>query len=275
VLSTIPSVAEAPSTLRNVDIEKVGADQFRVAIVRPRRFDPRRKYAVIDAAYGGPHVAVVHADGFQYARSAWIADATDAIVVHIDARGTPNRGRAWERAIKNSFARTPLEGHVAALRGLAALHPEIDPARFGAYGWSFGGYFSALAVLARPDFYRVAVAGAPVVDWRDYDTAYSERYLGLPQDADGRVYEQNAVGTFAKKAAAGEPLRPLFIAHGTADDNVYFMHSLKLVDALTRAERPFEFVPLAGVTHQLADPALAEAFWSRATDFLRDHLTAE
>ncbi len=270
LVATIPSAAERPATLREVSIEKVTADDLRVAIVRPRTFDRARKYPVIDAAYGGPHHNTVTADAFNYARAAWVADATDSIVVSIDAKGTPWRGRDFERAVRNSFASVPLDGHVAALQALAAKHPEMDLARVGVFGWSFGGYFAALAVLKRPDIYRVAVAGAPVCDWLDYDTAYTERYLGLP-DARG-VYEANAVQTFATPVQPADALRPLLIAHGTADDNVFFNNSIKLTDALTKAKRPFEFMPLAGVTHQLADPAIAEAFWTRAVTFLRDNL---
>jgi dipeptidyl-peptidase-4 len=270
LIAAIPSMAERPTTLREVPIEKVTADNLRVAIVRPRHFDPARKYPVVDVAYGGPHHNTVTAEAFNYARSGWIADATDAIVVSIDAKGTPWRGRDFERALKNAFASVPLDGHVAALRALGARHPEMDLSRVGVLGWSFGGYFSALAILKRPDVYRVGVAGAPVCDWLDYDTAYTERYLGLP-DAHG-VYQDNAVQTFATPLQPTSLVRPLLIAHGTADDNVFFNNSIKLTDALTRTKRPFEFIPLAGVTHQLAEPAIAEVFWTRAVTFLRDNL---
>jgi len=272
VLAEIPSVAEVPSSLRPIEIVRLTTDDLRVAIVRPKSFDKTRKYPVIDAAYAGPHVSVVTADAFQYARSAWIADATGSIVVSIDAKGTPHRGRDFERVLKNAFASVPLDGHVSALRALGERFPEMDLAHVGVFGWSFGGYYSALAVLKKPDVYRVAVSGAPVNDWRDYDTAYTERYLGLPEEAPGGVYDQNAVQSYAKKPAPGDPIRALLIAHGTADDNVFFLHSLKLVDALTRAGRPFEFMPIAGSTHLLAEPAMAEAFWARAAAFLRDRL---
>ena len=120
---------------------------------------------------------------------------------------------------------------------------------------------AALAVMRRPDVFKVAVAGAPVVDWRDYDTHYTERYLDLPQ-ANPKGYEASNLLTYASKLN-----RPLLLIHGTTDDNVYFFHSLKLAAALFRAGRPFEFLPLT-VTHQVPDPVVREQLWSRIAEFL-------
>ncbi|MGH7298693.1 MAG: DPP IV N-terminal domain-containing protein, partial [Polyangiaceae bacterium] len=174
-LREIPSVAAVPA-LPRVELTTARPDAVRVAIVRPRSSVPGARYPIVDAAYGGPGVQVVSADGAAYLLAQWMADATGAVVVSIDARGTPGRGRAWERAILGHLGDVPLDGHVAAIQALAASHPELDAARVGVYGWSFGGYFSALAVLRRPDFFKAGVAVAPVTDWRNYDTAYTERY---------------------------------------------------------------------------------------------------
>jgi dipeptidyl-peptidase-4 len=180
------------------------------------------------------------------------------------------RGRAWSRALDGKLGEVPLEGHVSTLAALTRAYPEMDAARVGIYGWSFGGYLSALAALARPDVYKVAVAGAPVVDWRDYDTAYTERFLGLPE-ANKAAYDAASVLSYVAPKP-GQPSRPLLVIHGTADDNVYFTNTLKLVDALERAQRPFELVPLVGITHLPYDPDMAEALWTRTAAFLRDHL---
>src|SRR5690606_33077628 len=110
----------------------------------------------------------------------WYADH-GYLVVKFDGRGTPRRGRAWERAVRGDFATLTVDDQVAALKALAARVPEMDLTRVGIQGWSFGGYMAALAVLRRPDVFHVGVAGAPVVDWLDYDTHYTERYLGVPE----------------------------------------------------------------------------------------------
>src|SRR5262249_27652902 len=99
------------------------------------------------------------------------------------------RGPAWEKPIYQKFGSIPLEDQVAGLKALGQKFPEMDLDRVGIYGWSFGGYMAALAVLKRPDVYKAGIAGAPVTDWLDYDTHYTERYLGLP-GKDNPAYDQ-------------------------------------------------------------------------------------
>jgi len=270
VVATLPSVGELPSWKPELELRHVGVDNYRVAIVRPHGFQPKHKYPVIDAAYGGPGVNVVVADAFKFIRPQIVADATSSIVVLVDARGTPFRDRAWERAIAGRFGTVPIEGHIEALRTLGAEIPEMDLTHVGVYGWSFGGYFSAAAILTQPEFYKVGVAGAPPADWRDYDTAYTERYLGVPLDSKTEgVYAQASLLEMAKKQSTP---RPLLLLHGTADDNVYFTHSLQLAEALARAGRPFNFIPLLGQTHLVADPTRSLLEWNRTVEFLRDKL---
>jgi dipeptidyl-peptidase-4 len=203
---------------------------------------------------------MVRSDESRFLLPQWIADH-GVVVVAIDNRGTPRRGRAWSRVIKGNFGRIPLDDQVDALRALAARHPELDLSRVGIYGWSFGGYMAALAALKRPDVFKVAVAGAPVVDWRDYDTHYTERYLGMP-DQNQAGYDESSLLTYAAKLE-----RPLLLIHGTTDDNVYFLHSLKLADALFRAGKSFDFLPLTG-THQVPDAVVRERLWGRLVGFL-------
>jgi dipeptidyl-peptidase-4 len=264
----IPQVVEDPGFVPEPEIVAVGPDHVNVAILRPKGFDPKARYPVIDAAYGGPTHLTVAAVSNLYLRDQWIADATGAIVVSLDARGTPERGRDWERALDGKIGAVPLDGHVATLDALAKRFPEMDTTRVGIYGWSFGGYLAALALLARPDVFKVAVAGAPVADWRDYDSAYTERYMGLPE-SNKAAYDEASLLTLAARPSTS---RPFLLIHGTADDNVYFAHSLKLANAMERAGRPFELLPLVGITHLPYEPDMAERLWTRVAEFLRDHL---
>ena len=148
----------------------------------------------------------------------------------------------------------------------------MDGSRVGVYGWSFGGYFSSLAVLERPDVYRAGVAIAPVVDWRDSDTAYTERYLGMPE-TNAAAYDEASLLTYAGKAPPGREPSFLLI-HGTADDNVYFLNSLLLADALGKSGRAFRFIPFLGQTHQFASADAMEAVWRTAAGSLREGLAA-
>ena len=262
--AVLPSVAEAPPFRAKLELTTAGEAQFQTAIIRPRGFQPGRKYPVVVNVYGGPTSLMVRSDERGYLLAQWIADH-GVIVVAIDNRGTDRRGRTWSRAIKGSFGKIPLDDQVAGLQALGKKYPELDLTRVGIYGWSFGGYMSALAVMRRPDIFRAGVAGAPVVDWRDYDTHYTERYLDLPQ-ANAAGYDESSLLTYAPKLE-----RPLLLIHGSGDDNVYFFHSLKLANTLFRAGRPFEFLPLSG-THQVADAVVREQLWQRTVDFLLRNL---
>ncbi len=267
VVGPLHSVAETPPFVPHLTFETVGARHFHALVIRPRNFDPHLRYPVVVSVYGGPGVRTVRAVRGYYLREQWIADH-GFIVVSADGRGTPGRGRAWERATKGDLIDIPLADQIAALRALGAEHPEMDLSRVGIYGWSFGGYFSAMAVLRRPDVFAVAVAGAPVTDWRDYDTHYTERYMGLPDD-NRAGYGRTSLLTYAAHLA-----RPLLLIHGTTDDNVYLVNSMALADALLRAGRPFDFLPLNGFTHMVHDAAVALALDERIAGFLTDHLKA-
>jgi dipeptidyl-peptidase 4 len=133
-------------------------------------------------------------------------------------------------------------------------------------GWSFGGYLAALAVLRRPDVFQAGIAGAPVTDWRLYDTAYTERYLGHP-DFSPDAYDRSSL-----LADAPNLSRPLMIIHGLADDNVVVAHSLRLSSALLAAARPHTVLPLTGVTHMAAQEEVAENLLLLQVDFLRSAL---
>jgi dipeptidyl-peptidase-4 len=269
-VAAIRSVAEVPPFSPNVTIEEVGDRAFRAAIVRPRNFDASRLYPVLVHVYAGPGVRYVTAERDRWLLNQYFADH-GFVVVTFDGRGTPGRGRAWERAIRGDLITVPLEDQVAALRACAAMHPEMDLERVGIYGWSFGGYFAAMAVLRRPDVYRAAVAGAPVSEWRDYDTHYTERYLGLPEpEGEDGPYRRSSLLTAAAQAEGEQ--RPLLVVHGTADDNVYFSHAIKLSDALFRAGRAHEFLPLAGLTHMVPDPQVTTRLQNRILAHFRTHL---
>ena len=266
VAGALTSAAEEPPLAARVERVTLPAPQaFRAVVIRPREFDEARRYPVLVHVYGGPGSQMVKANRRAYLLQQWYADH-GFIVVSIDGRGTPARGRAWERATRGNLIDIPLEDQVTALRQLGARYPELDLSRVGIWGWSFGGYFAAMAVMRRPDVFHAGVAGAPVADFADYDTHYTERYLGLPQK-NPEGYAASSVLTYCKELE-----RPLLIIHGTADDNVYFMHSLKLSDALFRAGKPFELVPLGGFTHMVPDPLVTDRLQSRIADFFVEHL---
>lgn len=266
-IGELKSVAEEPPFLPQPEFLTVGPQSFQAVILRPRSFDKSKKYPVIVHVYGGPKAVVVNSAVLAYLFEQWLADQ-GFIVVSVDGRGTPGRGRGWERAIKNNLIDVALQDQVEGVQALGAKFPEMDMSRVGIEGWSFGGYFSAMAAMKRPDIYKASVAGAPVCDFRDYDTHYTERYLGLPED-NPAGYKASSVLTYCQDLTV-----PLLIIHGTADDNVYFFHSLKMAEALFRAGKKFEFLPLAGFTHMVPDPEVNVRRHSRVAAFFKEHLGA-
>ncbi len=265
-LATLRSVAEQPPFSPKIEVTTVGRNpSFHAVLIRPRNFEPRKRYPVIVSVYGGPHAQTATSSAWGYLLAQWMADH-GFIVVSLDGRGTPSRGREWERAIKGNLIDLPLKDQADGLRALGRKYPELDLDRVGIYGWSFGGYFSAMAVMQRPDVYHAGVAGAPVADWLDYDTHYTERYMGLP-DENPSGYEASSVLTHAPELE-----RPLLIIHGTADDNVYFAHSLKMSNALFRAGKPHEFMALSDFTHMVADPKVTRRLYERIMAFMQEHL---
>jgi dipeptidyl-peptidase-4 len=258
---------------------RAGPRQLRCALLLPDRPgatdrpgdhpggppDPPRPLPVLLDPYGGPHHRQVLAARDRFLVSQWFADQGFAVLV-TDGRGTPGRGPAWERAVWRDLAGPVLDDQVEALAAVAADHPELDLGRVAIRGWSFGGYLAALAVLRRPDVFHAAVAGAPVTDWRLYDTHYTERYLGDPA-ADPDAYRRSSLLADAAKLE-----RPLLLVHGLADDNVVAAHTLRLSGLLLAAGRPHNVLPLSGVTHLAGQEAVAESLLHLQLGFLRDAL---
>ena len=267
-LGELASVAETPLITPRPEFTTVGDSlRFHAMLIRPRDFQPEKRYPVIVSVYGGPRSQTVNASGENYLVQQWLADH-GFVVVSIDGRGTPARGRAWERAVKGDLIDLPLRDQAAALRALGRRYAELDLTRVGITGGSFGAYFAALALERMPDVFHAGVALAPVADWLDYDTHYTERYMGLPEE-NPSGYRASSALTWAKDLK-----RPLLILHGTADDNVYFLHSLKLCDALFQSGRSFEFVPLRGYTHMVADSIGVTQVNQRVVRHFQRHLGA-
>jgi dipeptidyl-peptidase-4 len=235
------------------------------AVLYPSGHTPGTRLPVLMDPYGGPHHQEVLAARNAWYPGQWWADQGFAVVV-VDGRGTPGISPGFERAIRGDLATPVLEDQVDALHTLSYDHPDLDLSRVGIRGWSFGGYLAALAVLRRPDVFHAAVAGAPVTDWKLYDTFYTERYLGLP-DEQPAAYEASSLIADAPKLT-----RPLMLIHGLADDNVVSAHTLRLSSALLAAGRPHEVLPLTGVTHMASGETVAENLLHLQLAFLRQHL---
>ncbi|MEV6574715.1 prolyl oligopeptidase family serine peptidase [Streptomyces sp. NPDC051577] len=223
-------------------LERVTEHGLPTALVLPRGHVPGTRLPVLVDGYGGPCAQDVSAEPRRWQHRQWWADQGFAVVT-VDNRGTAHVSPAHTHAVHGGFSRVVLDDQVAALRALGARHRDLDLTRVGIRGWSFGGYLSALAVLRRPDVFHAAAAGAAPTDFRHYDTAYTERYLGLPRERPEAYARDSLI------ADAPGLRRPLLLITGLADDNVHPSHTLRLSRALTDAGRPHRLLALPGVTH--------------------------
>jgi len=267
----ITSNAQTPLVTPNVTIHRVGDDDLSVAVVLPHGETSGPLPVLLDP-YGGPHAQRVVSAQNAYLSSQWFADQGFAVII-IDGRGTPGRGTEWERAVLHDLAGPVIDDQVRGLEAitteLAGKGIELDRTRVGIRGWSFGGYLAALAVLTRPDVFHAAVAGAPVTEWRLYDTHYTERYLGDPL-TDPAPYDRSSLLPLADQLT-----RPLLLIHGLADDNVVAAHTLQLSSALLAAGKAHEVLPLSGVTHMTPQEVVAENLLLHQLGFLRRALRIE
>jgi dipeptidyl-peptidase-4 len=268
-VARLRSAAIDPGFVPRVTLLTVGDRELRAAVLFPRDHAPgSERLPVLMAPYGGPHGQQVRRSLRLFLSAQWLADQGFAVVV-ADGRGTPRRGPAWDRAVRDDLAAVTLADQVEALAGVAARYPDdLDTSRVGILGWSYGGYLSALAVLDRPDVFHAAVAGAPVTDWRLYDTFYTERYLGDPRVAP-EVYDRNSLIGRAPRLT-----RPLLLIHGLVDDNVVVAHTLRLSAALLAAGREHRVLPLSGVTHMAQQEDVAENLLLAQVAFFREALPA-
>jgi dipeptidyl-peptidase-4 len=214
---------------------------FYARLIKPARFDAARKYPAVVLVYGGP--------GAQGVRNTWSGADLDQVLAHegfvvwqMDNRGSTGRGHAFETPIFRKLGAPELADQVAGVDHLASLG-FVDRARIGIRGWSYGGFMTLNAMLNAPDVFRAGIAGAPVTDWHNYDTIYTERYMGLPKDnAEG--YESTALPPKAKNLKG-----KLMIAHNLEDDNVLFQNTVQMVDALERAGQSFGMQIYTQKTH--------------------------
>lgn len=250
-VATVRSLAESPVVTPRVQMLRLGERQLRAALLWPTGHEPGTGLLpVLLDPYGGPGAQRVLAAQAPFLESQWFADQGFAVLV-IDGRGTPGRGPGWARSIRGDRAQRVLQDQIDGLFSAAEQHPDLDLARVAIRGWSYGGYLAALALLRRPDVFHAAVAGAPNADQRLYDTHYTERYLGMP-DEEPENYDQMSLPLLAPNLE-----RPLLLIHGLNDDNVVVAHTLRLSAALVAARRPRQLVLLSGITHSTNRPESA------------------
>jgi dipeptidyl-peptidase 4 len=217
-----------------------GTTDLQGILQKPAHFDPNRKYPLVISVYGGPAVRGI-SDNYQPANPYC---EFGFLIATIANRGTTERGKAFETATYMKLGAVDLQDQVDGVKFLCQ-RPYVDATRVGICGHSYGGYMSTMAVVRYPDVFHVAVAGAPVTDWRNYDTIYTERYMRTPQEnPDG--YRDGSCLTYVKQLKGH-----LLLMHGLVDDNVHPANTWQMVEAFQRENLPFDLMVFPHSKHGL------------------------
>jgi dipeptidyl-peptidase 4 len=236
-------------------------------MIKPPDFDPAKKYPVLISVYGGPQAQSVR-NGWGGIGLLWHEMMAEKgyIVFQLDNRGSYNRGHAFETPIYHQFGKIELEDQLTGVNYLKSL-PYVDGSRIGIWGWSYGGYMTLYSLTHAPGVFKAGISVAPVSDWRLYDTIYTERYMGAPQENPGGYHESSPVN------AAGDLSSKLMMAHGTGDDNVHFANTAEFLNELIDANRyPARLMVFPGRGHPISDRGARVQLFERMTQFLLDNL---
>ncbi|MCP4675274.1 MAG: prolyl oligopeptidase family serine peptidase [Deltaproteobacteria bacterium] len=257
----------APEVMNDLfPIDTQGGETLMALLTRPTALDPERLYPVLVYVYGGPHVQVSR-NSFRSTFQPWrnYMASRGILVFTVDGRGSGGRGREFETAIHRRLGEVELKDQLAGVAYLKTL-PFVDPKRIGIFGWSYGGTMTLNALLRTKNVFNVGVSVAPVTDWQQYDTAYTERYMQRPSDNPGG-YKATSLLPVADRLRV-----PLLLVHGLADDNVQFTNSALLVDAFVKAGKNFEVMFYPGKTHGIRGPETRADLFSRITRFIERYI---
>jgi dipeptidyl-peptidase-4 len=234
-------------------------------LLKPANFDPLRKYPVIVDVYGGPHVQLVQKQWDAKSLYEQLLGQNGFLVWTLDNRGSWGRGHAWESAIFENMGKHELEDQLTGVDYLKSL-PYVDASRLGIRGWSYGGYMTLYALTHAPDVFKCGAAGAPVTDWKFYDSIYTERYMRTPRENPAGYKSSSPLEAAANLKAH------LLIIHGTSDDNVHLQNTINFLNALINADKPYEFHMQPGQKHGFQGDAPRTYVDQRILDFFKANL---
>lgn len=236
-------------------------------MIKPASFNDSTKYPLLMYVYGGPGSQTVK-NSFGWSNYYWyqmLANKYNIIIASVDNRGTGARGADFKKMTYRQLGKYETEDQIAAAKSLGQLS-FIDKNRMGIWGWSYGGYMSSLALAKGNEVFKMAIAVAPVTNWRYYDNIYTERYMGLPQD-NGAGYDDNSPINFVRDIKG-----KYLIVHGTGDDNVHFQNSVMMVNELIKNNIPFDSEFYPNKNHSIYGGATRYHLYNKMTNFILENL---
>ena len=257
--------------LANYDIPKKEFFSFNTSegvqlygyMVKPLNFDPAKKYPVMMTQYSGPGSISVK-DEWDLGWDQYLA-SIGYIVVCVDGRGTGGRGEAFRKITYGQLGYYESIDQIESAKYLGTLS-YVDPSRIGIWGWSYGGYMSSLCLFKGANVFKMAIAVAPVTNWRFYDSVYTERYMGLPQD-NGLGYDNNSPINHVNELKG-----KLLIVHGTGDDNVHTQNSIEMIEKLVQANKQFDMMFYPDKNHGIYGGNTTYHLYTKLTNYVLENL---
>lgn len=260
-------------TMKEYNLSKKEFFQFKTTqgidlnawMIKPPDFDPNKKYPALLIFYGGPGANLVN-NSFDRAYF-WhqLLAQKQYVVVCVDNRGTKYRGTDFNRCTYKQMGKLEVEDQIESAKYLGSL-PYIDKSRIGCWGWSFGGFLSSLCITKGADYFKAAIAVAPVTNWRYYDNIYTERFMQLPsENPDG--YDSNSPINHVSKLKG-----KYLLIHGSGDDNVHFQNTMEMISAMVAANKQFDLFIYPDKNHGIRGGNTSFHLYTKMTDFILNNL---
>lgn len=249
-----------------ITIPNGAGDQMNAWVIKPKNFDPNKKYPLFMFQYSGPGSQQV-ANSWDTGNTLWFNHLVQKgyIVACVDGRGTGYKGTKFKKVTYMNLGKYEIEDQITAAKWFGT-QSYIDKSRIGMFGWSFGGYMTSLAMTKGADVFKAGIAVAPVTNWRYYDSVYTERFMRTPQEnPDG--YDKNSPTEYAKLLKG-----KFLLIHGTADDNVHFQNSMEFSEALIQNKKQFDFMAYPDKNHGIYGGQTRPQLYQKMTDFIIENL---
>ncbi len=249
-----------------ITIPNAAGDQMNAWIIKPKNFDPNKKYPLFMYQYSGPGSQQV-SNSWDNGNALWFEMLAQKgyIIACVDGRGTGYKGAKFKKVTYKNLGKYEIEDQIVAAKWLGN-QKYIDKTRIGIFGWSFGGYMASLAMTKGADVFKTGIAVAPVTNWRYYDSVYTERFLLTPQE-NPAGYDDNSPTTYANLLKG-----KFLLIHGTADDNVHFQNSMEFSEALIQNKKQFEFMAYPDKNHGIYGGQTRPQLYQKMTDFILENL---
>ncbi|SFI63736.1 dipeptidyl-peptidase-4 [Kaistella treverensis] len=247
-------------------IPNEAGDQMNAWIMKPKDFDPAKKYPLFMFQYSGPGSQQV-TNSWDTGNGLWFNHLVQQgyIVACVDGRGTGYKGTDYKKVTYLNLGKYEIEDQIAAAKWFGK-QPYINKDRIGIFGWSYGGYMASLALTKGADVFKTGIAVAPVTNWRYYDTVYTERFMRTPQE-NPKGYDDNSPTSYAQLLKG-----KFLLIHGTADDNVHFQNSMEFSEALIQNKKQFEFMAYPDKNHGIFGGQTRPQLYQKMTNFILENL---